>query len=97
MKQEAKRRYKELFQKVLRIINLHDPAYLEPGAEEGSPEDEYADEAALIVAFLTRNGEAIKLDRNVLIREINRIWQEYFDQSCVVAERIAADIIRDCL
>ena len=93
VKKAGQDRYKELFKKVRAIIDKHDPAGLSPGTREGTPVDEYNSETAVITTFLIHNQEEIKLDRKILIDEINRVWQEYFGQPCGSAERISSDII----
>jgi len=97
MSEEAKARYQALFQKARAIINRHDPAGLAPGTSGGAPVDEYDSEVAPIVAFVVHKQEEIKLNRQILIDEINRVWQEYFNEVCELAEEIASDIVHECM
>ena len=95
--QKAKNRYRELSEKVRAIINRHDPEGLSPGAQAGTPIDEYDSETAILSAFLTHHQEEIKVNRKILIDKVNQVWQEYFGRPCRSAEQISSEIVRECM
>lgn len=94
---EAKAQYKALFEKVRAIINKHDPFGFDPGSQEGAPVDEYDPETGPIVTFLVHRQEEIKVNNELLVDEINRVWKEMFGEPCPMAEEIATDILRECM
>ncbi len=70
---------------------------LNPEEVGGSPKDEYDMEIAKIVSFLIHNLEDIKLNKQILINEINKIWQENFEEKCKNVEQITIDIVKKCV
>ena len=77
------------------ILNIVDPEGLEPGQEGGSPIDEYDDEVAKIYSFVIHNLEDVKLNKNLLADEINRIWMESFGNTCQGVDEIVDRIIKE--
>lgn len=91
---KSKVEYKKAFEKVRSIINQYDPSQLEPGRlDSRTPVDEYDTEVARIVAYYVRHEKEVKLKPELLVMEINRIWQEYFKENCRDAERIVREIV----
>lgn len=84
--------YKSIFSIVRDVINSVDPEYLEPGLPDGAPIDEYELEVAPITSFLVQNLK--DLDTNLLTKEIDKVWVQFFENSCASSEEIATEIIK---
>lgn len=94
MKRENVQEYQKLFQDVRRILNQIDPEQLSPGAISGAPVNEYDAEVALILSYVIHNQEAIKINKDLLVNQINMIWEESFGGPCKEAISIASALLK---
>ena len=94
MKRDLKDEYKNLFQKIRAILNDVDPESFNPGQYDGSPADEYDGESRSILNFVIHNQEKIKINNQILVVEINKIWQHYFGTECSKSEKIAQTLTK---
>lgn len=67
------RKWKATVTSVVALLNDLDPYGLEPGTEEGAPQDEYEPEASPMARLLLNNG-SISSD------EVDVIWREWFQE-----------------
>ena len=94
MRKEFNDEYKNLFQKIRAILNDVDPESFNPGQYDGAPADEYDGESRSILNFVIHNQERIKINNQILVAEINKIWQQYFGTECSKAEEIAQTLTK---
>lgn len=95
MNKDSKNDYKKSLEALRTIFNSVDPEGLEPGKEDGSPIDEYDDEIARIYSFVIHNVEDVKINKSLLVAEINKIWKENFGSNCDDAVEVANRIIKE--
>jgi hypothetical protein len=62
---------RQLFQKVLAIVNKYDFCALEPGGPDGAPIDEYTMEARPMESILLNDGR-------IEVADIRAIWLHFF-------------------
>ena len=94
MNKNSKEDYKKSVKTLRNILNGVDPEGFAPGQEDGTPIDEYDAEAAKIYNFVIHNLEEIKLNNNLLVDEINKIWLESFRKACDSAKEITSRVIK---
>ena len=95
MNRDLKKDYKKFIDTLRNILNSVDPEGLQPGKEDGTPTDEYDDEVVKIYNYVSHNLEEIKLNNNLLVDEICKIWMESFSSSCNSVNEIANRIIKE--
>ena len=93
-KTSGTRLYKDVFHTIRTIINQFDPMGFTPGRPAGAPIDEYELEVAPIAAFVINNLENLSKDAQPLVKEINRVFEDYFEVGPhPIAREIADEII----
>lgn len=91
---EQKRDYNKLLTDIRNILNKVDPEGLMPGETFGAPYEEYDDEAIKIVSYIIHHQEDIKINKNTLICEINKIWNDNFNNDCKKVDLVAQELFR---
>lgn len=86
--------YKEMFLEIRKLLNKIDPEGLEPGKKNGAPIDEYDPVVNRLVKYVLHYQENIKINNELLLAEINKIWREDFDNDCSAAEEIAVSLLK---
>lgn len=95
MNKDLKKDYKKAFNALRNILNSIDPEDLQPGQEDGTPIDEYDDEVSKIHNFITHNLEEVKINKQLLTKEISKIWMDSFEKECDSVNEIASRIIKE--
>lgn len=95
MNKDLKKDYKKSIDTLRDILSSIDPEGLQPGKEDGTPADEYDDEVIKIYNFISHSSEEIKLNKNLLVDEICKIWMKNFSSNCNSVNEIVNRIVKE--
>lgn len=84
-----KSEYKSKFLLLRTFLNEFDPEFLEPGKEDGAPEDEYDPEVTKILSVLIQKPD---ISESELETSINQIWRDLFNKDCGKVKELVQSI-----